>query len=81
MEDNKAVSEEEVQVAVDKQRAIMAALSEAYEDQLQRDMGLLHNQFVSFISAAKIPLPHALLVLQMLITETIEQAKRQYLGE
>ena len=75
------ITEEEAQAAVEKQQAIMHALAEAYEVQLNNDMALLHNQFVSFIAAAKIPLPHALLVLQMLVAETIEQAKQQYLGE
>jgi hypothetical protein len=78
---DEAVTELEAQEALEKQRLLMSALAGAYEDQLNTEMGQLHNQFESFISASSIPLPHVLLVLQMLITETIDQAKQKYLGE
>jgi hypothetical protein len=78
---DEAVTELEAQEALEKQRLLMTALAAAYEDQLNTEMGQLHNQFESFISASSIPLPHVLLVLQMLITETIDQAKQKYLGE
>jgi hypothetical protein len=41
-------------------------------------MALLHNRFVAFIAESRLPLPQVLLVLEMLITETIDQAKRKY---
>lgn len=53
----------------------------AYENHLTDEMGHLHNRFVAFIGESRLPIPQVLLVLEMLIAETIEQAKKKYLGE
>jgi hypothetical protein len=60
---------------------MMQHLSEAYSAKLDEDMGQLHNQFVSFIATAGIPLPQVLLVLELLVAETVQQARVRYLGE
>jgi len=52
-----------------------------YENHLTDEMGILHNRFVAFISESRLPLPHVLLVLEMLISETIDQAQKKYVGE
>lgn len=56
-------------------------LTIAYHAQLDEEMGKLHNQFSIFISTANLPLPQTLLVLQLLVKETVDQAFRRYLGE
>jgi hypothetical protein len=43
-------------------------------------MGKLYNQFVSFVSTAKLPLPQVFLVLEMLKQDTIKQAFDRYIG-
>ncbi len=68
-------------LAQEKQAALMQELAKAYSIQLDEEMGNLHNQFVAFISAASVPLPQVLLVLEILLKETIEQAYHKYLGE
>jgi len=67
--------------AIEKQQLMMQVLSDAYSAKLDSDMEKLHNQFVAFISAAKLPLPQTLLVLQILVKETIDEAYKKYLGE
>ena len=67
--------------ASEKQAAIMEAMADEYSVRLNESMGKLHNQFVAFIGSAQLPLPHVLLVLEMLIKETTDQAFTQYLGE
>lgn len=71
-------NEEQVRRAVEKQEAIMKKMAEMYSTRLDDQMGQLHNQFVGFISESQLPLPQVLLVLQMLVHETVEQAARQY---
>ncbi len=66
--------------AKEKQAAIISMLSESYAAKLEHDMEKLHNQFVAFISAAELPLPQTLLVLQILVRETIDQAHTKYIG-
>jgi len=61
--------------------ATLKMLNESYAAQLDESMGKLHNQFVAFISAAGLPLPQTLLVLEMLVKETIDQAHHKYIGE
>lgn len=58
--------------------AAMEHLRGAYEDHLNDSMALLHNRFVAFIGESRLPLPQVLLVLQMLVAETIDQAKQKY---
>jgi len=70
----------EVAEALERRHAILHAVGEAYAAQLDEQMGLLHNQFVAFISEAKLPLPQVLLVLEILVNETVEQAKAKYVG-
>jgi hypothetical protein len=52
-----------------------------YEKHLEDSMAHLHNQFVAFVSESRLPLPQVLLVLEMLVIQTIEQARKKYLGE
>ena len=75
-----APTEEEIRAAVEKQQAMFAVLSEAYSAKLDEEMGKLHNQFVAFIATARLPLPQVLLVLEILVKETVEQAIAKYLG-
>jgi hypothetical protein len=72
---------EDPQVAIDKQKAIMDALGDAYSMKLEEEMGQLHNQFVAFISASRLPLPQALLVIEMIRKELIDQAYKKFLGD
>lgn len=81
MTSDSGVTEGQAQIAMENQRVLMGALADAYEDQLNTEMGQLHNQFVVFISTARLPLPQVLLVLQILVQETVEQATRKYLGD
>ena len=67
------------QAVVEQQGLALKMMSESYETKLEKDMGQLHNQFVAFISTAKLPLPQVLLVLQILVKETIDQAYGKYL--
>lgn len=75
----KNISEQEEAQIVQAEKLKM--LGDAYEAKLEVDMEKMHNQFVGFISVAKLPLPQVLLVLQMLVQETIEQAYKKYLGD
>ena len=77
MSKRKAINETE---AIEQQEVALRMMGESYEAKLEKDMGQLHNQFVVFISASKLPLPQTLLVLQMLVKETIDQAYGKYLG-
>ena len=74
------VNESEVPDAATRRLELMAHLSEAYLSALDEQMGQLHNQFVAFISEAKLPLPQVLLVLEMLVSETVAQAHAKYLA-
>ncbi len=60
--------------------ATQALLRESYEAQLDEQMGQLHDQLIVFISTAQLPLPQVLLVLEILISETTEQARQHYMG-
>ena len=71
-----AVTEKE---ATEQQAIALRMMSVSYETKLEQDMGQLHNQFVAFIASAKLPLPQVLLVLQILIKETVDQAYGKYL--
>jgi hypothetical protein len=68
------------QEAIQQQEVALRMMSESYDAKLEKDMGQLHNQFVAFISASRLPLPQVLLVLQILIKETVDQAHAKYLG-
>ena len=61
--------------------AAVAHLRSVYEDHLNESMAHLHNRFVGFIAESRLPLPQVLLVLEMLVAETVAQAKKKYLGE
>ena len=63
------------------QEELLNALRIDYQSQLDESMGQLHNQFVTYISSSRIPLPQVLIVLEMLVKETIDQAFQKYLGE
>ena len=74
------VTEQNAELAVERQTQLLQHLGEAYSDRLDEQMGQLHNQFVTFISAARLPLPQVLLVLEILVNETVAQATERYLG-
>ena len=63
------------------QAAALKRVALVYENHLNDEMGMLHNRFVAFIAESRLPLPHVLLVLKMLESETIDQAKKKYIGE
>ena len=44
-------------------------------------MEKLNNQIVSFVSQSKLPLPNALMVLKLVESELVAQARKKYLGE
>lgn len=67
--------------ASEKQAAVMQALRESYSAKLDEEMGWLYNQFVAFVSAAKVPLPNVILVLEMLKKDVVNQAFKKHLGE
>lgn len=69
----------EQEKAIEQRQALMQSLSEAYLDKLDKDMGRLHNQFVSFISSAGLPLTEVLLVLEILKREIIDEAYSKYI--
>ena len=71
----------DIQGTIEAQAQISAAFRQEAEDAIVDAMGKLHNQMVSFIATAKIPLPHVVMVLEMLKRETLDQAYKQYLGE
>jgi hypothetical protein len=75
------ITEQTVEAALEKQQAIMEKLGEAYSMKLDDAMGHLHNRFVTFISESKLPLPHVVIVLEILLREAVDQAMRQYVGE
>ncbi len=54
--------------------------AEAYEAELDERTGQFHNQLVVLVASSKLPLTSVMLVLQMLMVETVEQAKGKYLG-
>ena len=51
-----------------------------HEAYLEDQMGHLHNRFVAFIAESRLPLPQALLVIETLKAEIMEQAAKKYLG-
>jgi len=51
------------------------------QETLDAGMNQLYNHFVGFIASAQLPLCNTLLVLEMLVAETVAQAKAQYLKE
>ena len=59
----------------------MGQLTKLYESEIADEMGKLHNRFVAYISEARLPLTHVIMVLEMLHQETLELAKKQYLGD
>jgi hypothetical protein len=81
MSSKKQTTDEAVTEAVAKQQALMEELGKAYSAKLDEDMGKLHNQFVTFISAAKLPLPQVALVLEILLREVVDQAMSKYMGD
>jgi hypothetical protein len=77
----KRPTEQEAEAAAAKREAILKELAASYSAHLDESMGKLHEQFVAFVASSQLPLPQILLVLEILVSETIEQAKNQYLGE
>lgn len=52
-----------------------------YENAIDKRMEILHSRFEVFISEAKLPIIQVIAVLQLLLAEAIDMAKRKYLGE
>ena len=71
---------EEMNEAIEQQQALTAALRESYEDSLTDEMGKLYNQFVGFVALSQMPLPHALMVIEMVKADIIDQANTKYKG-
>lgn len=59
--------------------AALRRLEKIYGQHLTDSMGRLHNQMVAYISEAQIPLPHLILVLELLRDEAVELARREYM--
>lgn len=57
----------------------MKRLEDVYGKHLVDSMGELHNRLVAYISEARIPLPHLVLVLELLRDEAVELARREYM--
>lgn len=57
------------------------AVPELEQQTVQDEMGTLHNRMVAYISESRLPLANVVLVLQLLLDEAIELAKKEYLGE
>jgi hypothetical protein len=54
-----------------------AEFQAAYEQKLDELTGKLYNQFVGFISEARIPLYNAFVVLEILRAEIVEQIREK----
>lgn len=59
--------------------AALRRLEKIYGQHLTDSMGRLHNQMVAYISEARIPLPHLVMVLELLLNEAIELARQEYM--
>lgn len=53
-----------------------AEFEAAYEESLDDAMGKLFNHFTAFISEARIPLYNALVVLELVKAEVVEQIRK-----
>ena len=73
--ESKEVNKAQVKALLLKQADVL------YRQQLNDEMGNLHNRFVAFISESKLPLPQVFVVLDILKDECVELARKQYLGE
>jgi|GEM_PF-4632900 len=59
--------------------AALKRLEKVYGQHLADEMGKLHNRLVGYISEAQIPLPHVVLVLELLKDEAMELARQEYM--
>lgn len=59
--------------------AAFRKMQQMYEVQLDDKMGKLHNQLIAYVSQAQIPLPHLVLVLDLLKDEAVQLAKQKYM--
>jgi len=73
--ESKEVNKAQVKALLLKQADVL------YRQQLNNEMGKLHNHFVAFISESKLPLPQVSIVLDILKNETTILARKKYLGE
>ena len=69
------------QASIAQQQALMDALATEYQAQLEVRMGHLYQRMNMYISAARIPLPELLMVLEMLKYEAVKLAAEHYVGE
>ena len=68
-------------MAIELKQDALEQLRKVYEDKLVDQMGELYNKFSAYVSESILPLPHALMVIELLRDATIEQARKRYLGE
>lgn len=59
--------------------AALRRLEKIYGQHLTDSMGRLHNQMVAYISEARIPLPHLVMVLELLLNEAVQLARQEYI--
>jgi len=50
-----------------------------FDETLNDRMGHLHNRMVAFVSESRLPITHVITVLQMLLSDATEQAKKKFM--
>ena len=60
-----------------KAELLRAEIEADYEAKLDEDTGKLYNQFVGFISEARVPLYNCLVVLEIVKSEVTEQIRKK----
>ena len=60
-----------------KAELLKAQIEADYKDSLDDNTGQLYNRFVAYIAEAKVPLYHALVVLDILQSEVLDQIKKK----
>lgn len=71
----------DLQAEIERTAEMARMMRTEYENSLSDEMSQLHNQFIAFIVATQVPLPHVLMVLEMLKAETLDQARKDYLKD
>lgn len=60
-----------------KVEALEAQVEAEHEAALDEQTGQLYNRFVAYIAEARVPLYHALVVLEIVKSEVVEQIKKR----
>ena len=60
-----------------KAEMLEAQIKADYEAKLDTETGKIYNQFVGFISEARVPLYNCLVVLEIVKSEVIEQIRKK----